>query len=920
MKHISLVSLFLCLLFAPPLFAKEKKRELTIVPKEDAISDDAARFELAKILAYERKTAAEALFHLARLKQTHSDLTVRFLEGRAYASLAKHREAGAIFSELEKIPNLSFELLRDLAFGEFFLGHYGTAKCLFQRARVESPKKEIASFDLEYALTELAWGDTLEAQELLDALKEQKNEIPQKKLSLAQIKILIAEERLNDAEQLLRGLLAEGFDPELAAMLLEIRLRKKEFCLVEAWLSQFSKEQGNLLPLMRTFASLQYQEKEYLEAAYFYKKIAQLEKNDQARYEALKWAAASLDRSGVAPTPALLEEIEVLYPEGAAAQFFSRGELDRNALAFIQNVEEIENPQILNEWAELYQAFDNPYFALRLQRKAVQLDPDYTPSMMALALLYPSLFDYAKGLCIVKKLVEEFGSFKFLLQEARALSWQKSYSQSVANYDALSALFPDNSLLVLEKARVLMWANRGDQALSVYQELFNPWVDEILVQELDITSEPDPCGFEYFEKLSDEASIDWDRSPFLKKSCLERFLLNHFALWRTQKDAYLEYLAKKAKWENRPLHALRYQENVLAEAPGNEEILFDHAEVYYSLGLWREANLNYGEINFIDPYHPLALVALNRNQILMKPAAFCSYEFWREFGRIELSAILVHKASLGISKRMIDNSYHRFSTDCYFEHGLLNHRTYPAAGFTYVFGKQLSEALTFEAKVIGKAYQSHIRSNIFGHLFLKYNFCDVAYVDLLFERRSQLYNQISIEQGIFSDSLSLHCLVPLRRDVLLEGRYTWLAYSDHNYLNWANLRTSFLLVEHPHEFWLRFEGEYRNTAFLDIPIYQGSTLVTIIHPYWCPKRYYMGCASLEYTYDFSPLDFGESEKRYVRAILRGGSDTEQNPFIALTLGGHIDFCDRWRYSLEGLVHHAPMWNAQGVWTTLEYFF
>ncbi|QLH36688.1 MAG: hypothetical protein HWD61_11570 [Parachlamydiaceae bacterium] len=195
--------------------------------------------------------------------------------------------------------------------------------------------------------------------------------------------------------------------------------------------------------------------------------------------------------------------------------------------------------------------------ALHLYSAALNIDPDNYPAKIGKAEALSILFYYSCALKIYEELLEQFpDNIKLKIAIARLYAWSKKYKTSLSLYDQIIAMNPRNPVPYFERARTALWGKYFQLGMETYNALL----------------ECPP------ESLSD--------------------LL-------IQKSARLEKRAKKLNWNNRYICAVTAYQNLIAFNPGNEEALFDYAQVYCSMGLCDYSRPIYKQILNIDPNHNL---------------------------------------------------------------------------------------------------------------------------------------------------------------------------------------------------------------------------------------------------------------------------------------------------------------------------
>lgn len=456
---------------------------------------------------------------------------------------------------------------------------------------------------------------------------------------------------------------------------------------------------------------------------------------------------------------------------------------------------------------------------------------------------------------------------------ARVFSWSRKYENALEYYDRIIELNPLNPVPYREKARTALWGKKFDLAMATYNQILALTIDD-----------PDQ--------------------------------------YLTQESILLEKRAKELNWNKRYICSLGAYKELLALNPGNEDALFDYAQMYCNLGLCDYSKEIYEYILNLDPNHNLVKKAKVRNEIRNHIGLQTNFLYWREIGSGTFSASQIARYRLDevVEIPLSCYSHVRLSQQEYVENPFFNFNFYPAEGQTIEADCLFDEHATVFVSATYKNYFHQFKSTITSHNRLLLTMNDYLQVLLSCNKEDEIYNFFSLKQAIQSTVSLVTMSSKLTRYWNISGTYQYYRYNDHNSQVHFNLLTEYQFTEEPNLFKVILQGDYRNAAHQTISILIGTQLVDMIHPYWTPNHYFAGALNLEWRHDYRPFEFCEAPQRYIDIKITGLIDNAHNPSIAGILEWKHEFDRHWGFEIKGLIQRGPLWNAEGAWGTVSYRF
>lgn len=910
----------------------------TLVPKDRWITDAQARLALARILAYDSATLTESLnqYHILR-DQNPDDPLIPIEMAGVLIRKGDTAEALSLVNDIREIKLNDPAAIAALADLEASLGHAVRCRHLYLKAIAQSHQPETLRLQLANRMN--LWGDFYRAESIYrDRLAAHPDD---REAALKLATVLRSSERYPEAEGIYRQLLAESPDPgEIPLELARLKRLEKDAVTAQKWVDRILELRPDDPNALTLKADLLFFQKQYPEALGIY---SMLSDRDCCRVQGIMGMGKVYLKQGKSDLAqdAFVQAHE-LDPQAVEVEYYVAGPNTATSDDFVDAlVEERRLSAItLEKWARLYAEQGYYATAIRCYEASLKRDPDCFPAQIGLAEVLAIDHQYDRAVERFEVLSHVFpDNRKILIGKARALGWGRRYDDAIALYDTIHQLSPADPVPQMEKARTAVWAKEMDLAFAIYDALLEPPVDGRLAQALAPVAEASGHSelMAAVQRLSESAEqgsiyqgtdalnhelvrLRKDLTPDTNRQ-IEAIEARLFPPYAIQKAACLEYQSKRLTWKRRPAQATDAYEELLAFTPGNQEAIFDYAQLQCSMGLCNREGAVYRQLLDIDPLHSLAGGALERLEIRRNPSIKLGQIYWAERGREGLTEIDRYRTDLEVDVP-IDCRFHlRVTGHHWVEHPSYTGDSYGANGFSLAFGGVLNPYIEGEAAWTKKMYTDRQFQNTdtgYGRIWL--NLRDYATVGLGHERTDELYNYFGIRQGIQADTWWLSFNSHINRRLELLGQARYLSYSDDNDGQHHMAGASYSLTDHPRIFKISLTGQYRNTRKQDVYQYVNGQLVDIIHPYWTPEDYYGGAATFEWYHDLSKLLFCGSQLHFYDLAVGVGTDTEHNPSIELRGELHYEFLDHWKFSIKGLIHRSKLWDAEGAWVDLRYQF
>lgn len=894
--------------------------------------------KLALALSWHKQDQEALALLLPLQKKLPADKEIALELVRVYAKLGRRQQAVAQARKL--LPRFPGDaaLLLELGDLELGLGHAQTARDLYDKAlrlpgRTEKQMLHVAD-QMNF------WGDFYRVE---SSYREYLRRHPQdvkvwQKLAWA----LVSAQRFAEAEGIYRRLLLEqprAVDPWLG--LVKLRLAENDLkgalSSAQEFLRAYPDDPEGLA--LKGDALLRLQR--YPEAMETYRRLSRI-KGYQVR-GLLGTGKALLKQKRQAEAADAFNQVLKRDPQNAEACYYLATALPAKTREIPEKpaAGKEDTPMQLVQRARLLAADGFKRQAIDTYQAALVLDPQCFPARLGLAEILGVDHRYARSLEMFQALAADFpGNSKILISWARVLGWSKRYEQSLEVYERVHKLNLADPVPLKEMARTAGWGKMVPKARRLYASLWAQPVDrqlkaalaalmagnddpglQPLLQQLQKT--PADSIYQGYAAVSREfAKLSRGMAPETKAQ-VERVLLELLPAYKVQKQAYLESQAKWLAWNKRFTPALdTYQELVEAE-PGNQEALFDSAQVECALGLCDREAKTYKELLIIDPLNKRAGMALEQSEIRSRPSLRLGHNYWEETGSGEhaVSQIARHQTDLTLDYPFSCKHHLRLSAIRWLERPKDGGGAYWADGHRLELQGLLNPYIRYALRWTHKYYEKGSVADLdSGYAKIWFNLRNYAELSLGYERTNEIYNNFCIQQATQANQAWVGLSSWLTRKLKVRSEARYINYSDDNDTMVFSLAGSYGLTDHPRILRVKLRGEYRDTGKINRYVYQGDTLVNIIYPYWTPKNYLGGAMGLEWRHDLSKFFFCGSELHYygLQAFLL--SDSKGNTGYALEAEWNYEFYKRWSVNLKGLLQRSDQWDANAVWAFIQYRF
>ncbi|MFH1954311.1 MAG: tetratricopeptide repeat protein [Pseudomonadota bacterium] len=936
---VYLAIIYVCLMAPSSISALQTQNpSQTLIPEENWITDFDARLALARILAYDDATLDESLKEYRILLRQRPDHLVVSLElARVLIRKGDSKAALSLLKNFQGKHPDNPEALLALADLEASLGHAARCRDLYLEAIKVSHQPEMIK--LKFADQMNMWGDFHKAEGMY---REHLNAHPENRdVALQLAALLRSSERYGESEGIYKAQLLQSPDSGKALIgLAKVKLLEKDFDASEKFVDRFLKLNTDDPEGLLLKAEILFLKKRYEEALSIYSKLS---KTKSYRTKGLiGMGKVCLEQGKNDLARGYFAKAREIDPQNVEARFYLAGPDKVTSNDFVNALlrDKDVSPSMLDKWAKLYAEHGYNKIAIKCYDASLGLDPDHFPSQVGLAEILAINRQYDPSIKGFEALAQAFPrNRKILIGWARALGWSRRYGESIELYDKIHGIAPSDPVPQMEKARTAVWAKEMDVAAEAYEGLLTPPIDKELahslrpvaeasgnaglidaVHKLDDSAEEGSVfqGVEAFneelKKLRPDLSSDTNRQ-------IDSILIRLYPSFAIQKTAYLEGEGKRLVWNRRPIQAMDTYEELLGFTPGNEEAIFDYAQIECALGLCNREAETYKKLLDMDKLHGLAGKAMERLKIRCNPSLKLGQIYWAERGRNGLTEIDRYRTDLGLDVP-IDCKFHlKLTGHHWIEHPSYTDTSYGANGFTLGVSGTLNPYIRGEAGWTKKIYKDDEFENTdTGYAHIWFNLRDYVVVGVGYDRTDELYNYFGIRQGIQANSswMSIDSNITRRLEVLGQAKY--LSYNDDNDGQHYLLGAGYSFTDHPRIFKIALTGEYRNTKNHDAYHYKDGQLVDITHPYWTPQDYYAGGITFEWYHDLSKLLFCGSQLHFYDLALTLGTDTEHNPSVELRGEWHYEFLNHWTFSIKGLIHRSQLWDAEGIWADIRYQF
>jgi tetratricopeptide (TPR) repeat protein len=884
MKKLLLLSVLASALFLTgPGWADETG---TIVPPESRVSDGEARHALARVLSKEEATLPDSLAQYRMLLAlSPMDTAIQTETSQVLLRLGMNAEAAALLRGVYSRDPGNSEAAVGLADVECSLGHAQVCRDLYLHAlRICGHRPDLR---LQFADRMNMWGDFYRACSIYrDHLDSHPDD---REVALKLAGTLASSQRYEEAETLYRNLMAARKDARVLGALGAMKLLEKDFPAAEGYAREaLAIEAGNTEAARVLSEALQFTGR-YADARSLYEEMA---RQSGATPEVIvNIGRTYLKEGNSAEARIYFEKALAAGPGNIAARFYQNWPDTVRSKTFLSSVVDGKDLSAsdLSHWADLYLSHGLFPEAIECLKEALRRDEAFFPASISLA---------------------------------QALGAHKQYDGSVRLYEDLAARFPDNSKILIGLARVLAWSKRYDEAISLYRQVIrlDP-ADPVPRREMARTAMWAKKPALAMETYDAALSTPGDGKTHPSAGSTEREGGETFSRQRIRRSILLEKEAKKLAYDRRFSRSLPVYQTLITENPGNEEALFDTAQVACSLGLCDLERKVYERLLAIDPLHSLAGDGLEGSRSRANPSARFDYSYWNEEGRGDLARITRTRFDIAFDLP-VRCQYHFFlKGHRWLETPDFDHATYGASGFSVGFAGVFNPFVKAEGSWTHKRYDSDtLGSKDTGHGTVWFNLNDRVRLGAGYARTDELYNYFGIIHGIQADRVFLAFQSDITRKLEIRGRAEYTGYTDSNSGSLFGLAAGYALTDHPRTFKVGVSGEMRNTRRDNEYIYAGEVLTDIIHPYWTPRDYRAGSVILEWRHELSKLFICGTEQHYYDLKASFGTDSENNPYAKIEGEWSREFMKHWLVGIKGMAHTSPQWNATGAWAWVRYRF
>lgn len=846
---------------------------VSLVPKKGQIDEDTARLTLARILAFHRKGYPEALAQYAiLLAKDPNNIEVLSDLGNIYNNEKQYEHALGVLQQLRSLIQGGIEfndkqILR-LAQFEAELGYAVSSRNLF--ATIVTRNED---FMLEYAHMLLSWGDFYRAEAIYrEALQQHPGNL---KLQLKLIDTLIGEQRFEEAEGacLVKVASLNGNERKpFLETLVAIKLLRKNYPQALEWNGELialapDKEQYTVERAQLLFKLEQFDEALAL--------FQQLHTSSEWHAEAHLGSGKCLLKLG--DDRAAKVDLEVAASDSRTkveALYYLADEALLSPLFLEQVIHNTATAQELKLWAECYGEEGFNPMRKQLYLAASRLDKAYFPGILGLAESLEAELAFDATLAVYDMLLTMFpNNSKLLLGQARTTSYNKQYLLSLDLYDALIALNVSNPVPQLEQARVAYWGKMFKKAVAYYEKL-----------------------------LESTHSVEWGKSLIHKKVSLELQII-------------------KLRWNMRPWHCLPLYNAELSFDPASDFWNFEYAQDFCSLGECEEAKLWYEKILHFDPLNTLAGMALDRERMQSIPSISVATTYWQEQGYGELDQVSRYEVYGALKLPLSCQESIRLLQRRWIEHTYFDNGYHIADGATVEWNRTFNWFMTSAAALTYKHYRHDFGVTYTGLANLSLNLWDYGQLRIGYNRLDEVCNYFNLKQktqkGITWLSINSYLDHAMEATFLAE----YIRYNDNNRAAHAVLGFNYAFTNHPRTLKLGLSGEFRTTQHRNIFIYSPTgQLLDIIYPYWTPQHYFLGQVCFEWRHDYGWLEFCAAPEQFYDIKFAFGDDTLHNPYWFIKAEWQHQFYSNSQIGLTAYIQRSHQWNGKGIWFYCTYQF
>lgn len=351
----------------------------TMVPQNSWITRFETTWALARIFSRQEKNQETALeLYASLLEEKLESIELIIEKGRLYLTLKRFQEGLDLFYHALKIHPYDLKLLVATAQGEVLSGHYQEARTLFLRAVDLSGGQD--AILIEYADAMMRWGDFYKAEELYrGALKKDASSDLFFKLTWS----LESQQRYEEAESIYRKLLAEcSNDLKILESLTRLKIQEKDFAQAQDLVENLLQIEPTNPKYLQLKAEIFFQKRSYFDSIDIYNQFKSDRKYGVYAYVGIGrvYQKMGLDYDA----QVAFQSAYALDAKNIEARYYLVGK-DACERTLMEYILYHNNPQELNEFANLYTQNGRIETALILYKTMLELDPKYFPAQIGKA-------------------------------------------------------------------------------------------------------------------------------------------------------------------------------------------------------------------------------------------------------------------------------------------------------------------------------------------------------------------------------------------------------------------------------------------------------------------------------------------------------------------------------------------------------
>lgn len=621
--------------------------------------------------------------------------------------------------------------------------------------------------------------------------------------------------------------------------------------------------------------------------------------------------------------------------------FWSRA--DRQ-FSYIMNTIKKTRPRDLVAAGDLFAATESASAATDLYRAALKADPELFPATIKLGQQLGSVRRFSEAMQVTAGIAEAWPEHYDLARlRARLLAWNRRFPEALAAFERLATDDASDPGPLFEAARAAAWAGWPARSRGLYQRLREKEVHEDLLQELARLGK-DPgwlmeeqrrlaglvragATYQVYEQFRKDIEDARPRLVSETADVLDEISLKYRAAWRIQKEACLEEKAKDLVRQGHLRGSIPVFTELMAFAPGNEEIRFDLSQVYCSLGLVERERNAYRELLRIDPWHNLVRQADRKREIDTGSRLQLSWDRSWEAGRGQLSGMLRDHWQMAGETGIAPGWRVSVAENRWEYRPEIWRGTFSARGSSLRIWGVGNEWVRGQAGLTQRQFSSNRqypgqrpRDGEDGFIDLSFNLQDAADLAIGFDRSAEYVNDIGLRDGVHIDSRWASLNIPFTPDWHGKVRIADQKYSDDNQGRLITWETGYAFTKLPDILRLIVSGELRNTDSHSRFVFLNGDLANIIHPYWTPQGYSSRNLTLQWYKDVSRIRISRADHHYLDLRVSCGDDSNENPSRRIEGTWHWEFSDRWVLEFRGMWHDSPDWKSRTFGILMEHRF